>query len=348
MNTSKYTSVNPDYQLKKLRQLSVDEFADRIKTGDLAALSRAITLIESSKPENRNKGRQILENVLPHTGKSLRIAVTGVPGAGKSTFIEALGEHLISKGKKVAVLAIDPSSSVSGGSILGDKTRMPALSASTDAYVRPSPASGSLGGVARKTREAMLLCEAAGFDIVFVETVGVGQSETSVKHMTDFFLLLMLAGAGDELQGIKRGIMEMADLIAINKADGENKLAADRAAKEYQRALSLMPKHPAPWKIPVVTCSALDKSGIDTIWTEIKGYLQRVKESDFFDRNRKKQAVYWLRESIQEQLKQSFFANEKVKKELKEIEEKVERGDMDPFSAARELVRAFQATSHKK
>lgn len=342
MNRSKFSSINPDFQRKRTKTLSVEEFAELIREGDLPALSQAITLIESRKPEIHAKGQQILEHILPFTGESLRIAITGVPGVGKSTVIEALGEYLISKGKRVAVLAIDPSSSITGGSILGDKTRMPALAASKDAFVRPSPTSGSLGGVARKTREAMLLCEAAGFDIIFIETVGVGQSETAVKHMTDFFLLLMLAGAGDELQGIKRGIMEMADLIAINKADGENVVAAERAAKEYERALSFMAKHPASHKVRVITCSALRKSGVDAIWENTEHYFEKVKSSGFFIQNRKDQAKYWLHESILEQLKQSFFSDDRVKKELKEIEQKVEKGEVNPFTAAVELVRATQ------
>lgn len=342
MNTPRHPSLNPDFKPKKAKEFAADTLAADIKNGDLAALSRTITFIESRKAEIRNKGQQILESLLPFTGNSIRIAVTGVPGAGKSTFIDSLGESMLSKGKKVAVLAVDPSSSVTGGSILGDKTRMAALSESKNAFIRPSPASGSLGGVARKTREAMLLCEAAGFDIVFVETVGVGQSETSVKHMTDFFLLLMLAGAGDELQGIKRGIMEMADLIAINKADGENKMAAERAVKEYKRAISLMPKHPASWKIPVISCSALEKSGMETVWSEIENYLQKVKESGFFNQNRKDQALYWLHEAIQDQLMHSFYENPDVQSKLEEMERVVVKGEINPFIAAAEVIRSVR------
>lgn len=348
MSRSEDSSINPGFHLKRMKDLSVDDFAQRIRNGDRASLSRAITLIESSKPEFRNQGERVIEKLLPHTGGSLRIAITGVPGAGKSTFIEALGEYLISeKKKRVAVLAIDPSSTLSGGSILGDKTRMPALSVNKDAYVRPSPAAGTLGGVARKTREAMLLCEAAGFDLIFIETVGVGQSETTVKQMTDFFLLLMIAGAGDELQGIKRGIMEMADLIAVNKADGDNLPAAERAAGELKRALAFMPQHPVVGEVPVVTCSSQNKTGLDTIWDEIMIWQEEAGKSGFYGKHRKKQVLYWLHETIREQLLNKFLDNEGIQRRIREIENKVAAGKLNPFTAAAELAGTVQITQNE-
>ncbi len=349
MNRSEDSSINPGFNLKRVKELSVDDFAHRIRSGDRASLSRAITLIESSKPEFREKGEKVIEKLLPYTGGSLRIAITGVPGAGKSTFIEALGEYLISeKKKRVAVLAIDPSSSLSGGSILGDKTRMPALSVNKDAYVRPSPSAGTLGGVARKTREAMLLCEAAGYDLVFIETVGVGQSETTVKQMTDFFLLLMIAGAGDELQGIKRGIMEMADLIAVNKADGDNLPAAERAASELKRALSFMPEHPVVGKVPVLTCSSQNRTGLEVIWEEIMRWQEKSERSGFFEKNREEQVLYWLHETIQGLLLTKFLENEGIQKRISEIENRVASGSVNPFTAAAELAGAVQVILNER
>lgn len=315
---------------------------ERIRSGDRTVLSQAITLIESSKEEYRQLGEDILEDCLAETGNSIRIGITGVPGVGKSTFIEALGKQLLDQEKKLAVLTIDPSSSRSKGSILGDKTRMPALSAHKNAYVRPSPTGGTLGGVARKTREAILLCEAAGFDTIFVETVGVGQSETTVQSMVDFFLLLMLAGAGDELQGIKRGIMEMTDMIAINKADQENIEKANQAQREFKNALSLFPAHESGWDPPVLTCSALEEKGLNELWNEVQKYITLTKENDYFESNRKKQAVYWMNESIRQQLNESFFQNPNVKKKLPVLEKQVAKGSISSFKAASELLKLFK------
>lgn len=336
-------SINPEFRVKKLSLKSVDEYSEGIKMGDRTLLSQAITLIESSKDEYRNLGQEVLEACLAETGKSIRIGITGVPGVGKSTFIEAMGQHLIKQGKKLAVLTIDPSSSRTKGSILGDKTRMPVLSASKSAYIRPSPASGTLGGVAQKTRETMLLCEAAGYDTIFIETVGVGQSETTVHSMVDFFLLLMLAGAGDELQGIKRGIMEMADLIAINKAEGDNIKAAKRAGRDYENALSLFPPPSSGWKPKVVTCSALKQTGIEDIWDEIADYLKVTEENSYFQKRRRDQAAYWMHETINIQLKERFFKNPDIKSKLREMEERVIEGKISSFKAADELMKIFLA-----
>lgn len=334
-------SINPGFLLKRGGESSAEELAEGILAGSRTMLSQAITLIESSREDLAEKGQQILEKCLPKTGSSIRIGITGVPGVGKSTFIDALGELYVQKGKRVAVLAVDPSSTVSRGSILGDKTRMPNLSVSENAYIRPSPTSGALGGVARKTRESMLLCEAAGFDVIFVETVGVGQSETAVKQMVDIFILLMLAGAGDELQGVKRGIMEMADIISINKADGENVTASERARREYQNAVSLMPPHAARWNVPVLSCSAIEGSGLDDIIKTVTDFIELTKTNSYFTESRKKQAVHWMHESIQSELKRQFYGHQNVKKEVKNLEEAVKRGAIPSWKAARKLLNKF-------
>lgn len=340
---SKFTdSINPNFKNKKTSVKSKQDYIDGITSGDRTILSQTITLIESTRAEYRKLGEEILEDCLEDTGNSIRIGITGVPGVGKSTFIESLGKKLLENDKKLAVLTVDPSSSRSKGSILGDKTRMPALSAHKNAYVRPSPTGGTLGGVARKTRETILLCEAAGFDTIFVETVGVGQSETTVQSMVDFFLLLMLAGAGDELQGIKRGIMEMADMIAINKADEKNIEKANQARQEYKNALSLFPAHESGWEPPVVTCSALEGKGLKELWTEIQKYFTLTKENGYFESNRKEQSVYWMNEAIQDQLKETFFQHPKVKKELPVLEKKVATGSISSFKAASELLKLFE------
>lgn len=335
-------SINPEYRKKTGSHLSAEEYVKGIRKGNRSVLSRAITLIESSKPENRSLGEEVLEMCLQFTGNSVRIGVTGVPGAGKSTFIESIGKYLIVKGRKLAVLAIDPSSSRSKGSILGDKTRMPILSTSENAFVRPSPASGTLGGVARKSRETMLLCEAGGFDTIFVETVGVGQSETAVHSMVDMFLLLMLAGAGDELQGIKRGIMEMADMIAINKTDRQDKYVVEQAVQEYKNALALFPDSPSGWKPPIFTCSALKGMGIKAIWAEINNYLDKAKETGFFDKRRADQSSYWMYETINHELKIRFYEHPEIKKQIRKLEERVKKGELSPFRAAEHLLRDFQ------
>lgn len=294
-------------------RLSTDQYINGIREGNRFILSRAITLIESRLPADREQADAIIQTLLPESGKSIRIGITGVPGVGKSTFIEQFGTLVTSYGKKLAVLAIDPSSPVTGGSIMGDKTRMEQLSHNPLAYIRPSPSGTSLGGVSRKTRETMLLCEAAGFEVIFVETVGVGQSETAVHSMTDFFLLLMLAGAGDELQGIKKGIMEMADAVTINKADGDNIRRAKIAQAEYRNALHFFPPKPYGWQPKVLTCSALEGSGLEDIWQMIQDYHSLTQSNGWWERKRMQQQEAWLRELITEQLLENFYQNTAVK-----------------------------------
>lgn len=335
-------SVNPNFVHKRGSLKAKEDYVEGIRAGNTTLLSQAITLIESSKKINRELGQEILEECMPWTGNSVRIGITGVPGVGKSTFIEAMGQRILKEEKKLAVLTIDPSSSRSGGSILGDKTRMQHLSNHKNAFIRPSPTSGTLGGVARKSRETMLLCEAAGYDTIFIETVGVGQSETAVHSMVDFFLLLMLAGAGDELQGIKRGIMEMADLIAINKAEGENRQTAKNAAREYKNALTLFPDPPSGWKPPVVTCSALLGVGIEEIWQHVEQYLRLTRENGYFRQKRKEQAAYWMYESIHEQLKDQFYKHPGVQTRLQKTESRVQKGEISSFKAAEELLKVFR------
>jgi LAO/AO transport system kinase len=281
----------------------------------------------------------VLDAIMPRAGRSVRVGITGVPGVGKSTFIEALGLHLTDKlGKKLAVLAVDPTSQRSGGSILGDKTRMSALAAHPAAYIRPSPAGSSLGGVTRSTRAAMLLCEAAGHDVIFVETVGVGQSETAVHGMVDFFLRLMLAGAGDELQGIKKGIMEMADAVTITKADAGNELAARRARREYQNALHLFPKAASGWAPVVTTSSALTGAGVAEVWEVIEQYQAQMQVSGYFQQRRQEQNLHWLHEAIRQELEERFYANPRVQQQLTEVREQVMGGKKSPFGAAAELL----------
>ncbi len=331
--------VNPYRKPKqKRRQYSADEFVEGILKGDIALLSQAVTLVESSLPEHQVVAQEVIEKCLPYAGKAVRLGITGVPGAGKSTFIEALGMFLVRAGHKLAVLAIDPSSERSKGSILGDKTRMEELSVAKTAFIRPSPSAGSLGGVARKTRESIVLCEAAGFDIIFVETVGVGQSETSVHSMVDFFLLIQLAGAGDELQGIKRGIMEMADGIAINKCDGNNVEKANVAKSQYQNALHLFPPHESGWSPEAVTCSSTENSGISEIWNMVERYIRFVKENHYFEAKRNAQSKYWMYETINEQLKSNFYQNSEIMKLLSETEDKVLKNELSSFIAAKNLL----------
>lgn len=325
--------------LKKKRQiLPVEEYVTGILSGNITLLSKAVTLVESSKAEHQKIAQEIIMRCLSHSGNSIRIGITGVPGVGKSTFIEALGKEITTRGGKLAVLAIDPSSERSRGSILGDKTRMEELSGDKNAYIRPSPSAGSLGGVARKTRETIILCEAAGFDHIFIETVGVGQSETAVHSMSDFFLLLMLAGAGDELQGIKRGIMEMADLIAINKADGSNADKAKMAKRQYQNALHLFPPKESGWEPNVQTCSALSKMGIMEIWEQVEKYRQLTSQNGFFMEKRNAQSSFWMHETIQEQMKQAFYQHPEMKGKIKEFEKKVLSSEMSSFVAAGKLL----------
>lgn len=336
-----FDSVHRFLKKSKGRELSVGEYLDGILQGNRTILSRAVTLIESNKTEHQLIAQEIIGLCLPYSGKSLRIGITGVPGSGKSTFIESFGSYLTSIGKKLAVLAIDPSSERSKGSILGDKTRMEELSADPNAYIRPSPSSGSLGGVARKTRETILLCEAAGFDVILIETVGVGQSETVVHSMVDFFLLLQIAGAGDELQGIKRGIMEMADTIVINKADGDNINRANTAATLYRNALHLFPPTMSGWIPQVRVCSSLRKTGISDIWLCLEDYFALVKENNYFEERRANQAKYWMFETIEENLKRNFYQNKTVKTALADLENKVSADRISPFVAATQLLEKY-------
>jgi len=333
-------AMNPNIaaRLKSIKKktLTTDDYVEGILKGDINILSQAITLVESSKTEHQLIAQEVIKRCLPSSGNSVRIGITGVPGAGKSTFIESFGKYLTGQGHRLAVLAIDPSSERSKGSILGDKTRMEELSCDPKAYIRPSPSAGSLGGVARKTREAMILCEVAGFDIILIETVGVGQSETAVHSMVDFFLLLQIAGAGDELQGIKRGIMEMADGIIINKADGNNIQRAELAKGQLQTALHFFPPHESGVMPQVMTCSAYERTGIDSIWTNILHYCSETQQNGYFDRRRREQSKYWMYETINEQLKNRFYRYEK--EQLKAAEEKVLNNEMSSFSAAFELL----------
>lgn len=334
-------SMNPNFRRVRRRQFTVDEFVDGILAGNITILSQAVTLVESNLLEHQEIAQQIIERCLPYSGKSIRIGITGVPGAGKSTSIDTFGMHLCKQGRKLAVLAIDPSSERSGGSILGDKTRMEQLSHEPNAFIRPSPSAGSLGGVARKTRETIILCEAAGFDTVFVETVGVGQSETAVHSMVDFFLLIQLSGTGDELQGIKRGIMEMADAIVINKADGDNVPKANLAASHFRNALQLFPPTDSGWKPPVLTYSGFYGLGIKEIWDMIDEYRHFAQDSGYFYEKRQKQAKWWMYESINEALKNSFYNNPTVKGEIPLTEKQVLSDQLSSFVGAQKLLDAY-------
>lgn len=343
IQASRVTSTSVDataaqyIKQQRLKQPEAATLIEQIRNQNQVALSRAITFIESTSSKHTAIAREIIKGCLPFANQSIRIGITGVPGVGKSTFIESFGKLLISKGKKVAILTVDPSSTVSGGSILGDKTRMEELVKEENAFIRPSASGNSLGGVARKTRESIILCEAAGFDIILIETVGVGQSETTVHSMTDFFLLLKLAGAGDELQGIKRGIMEMADAIVINKADGENTKAAQLAKVEFQRALHLFPPKDSNWSPKTTTSSAIKNIGIDVIWTIIEEYVTLTKENGFFEQERVKQNKFWLHQTIEEQLKTDFYKNPNIKKELPLLLKAIENHKTTPFEAAKKL-----------
>ncbi|PRQ02581.1 putative GTPase [Enhygromyxa salina] len=321
---------------------SVSALAAGVRAGDRSALGRAITLLESRLGADQARARELLERLLPHTGAALRVGVTGVPGVGKSTFIETLGRQLTGAGTKVAVLAVDPSSTISGGSILGDKTRMQELARDPLAFVRPSPSRGSLGGVARRTREVILLCEAAGYEVVLVETVGVGQSETMVAGMVDFFLVLMLAGAGDELQGIKRGILELADLVAINKADGDNLEQARRARVEYARALHLMPRKSEHWTVPVVTCSGLSGAGVAELWAQVERYREVSTEAGEWEAKRAQQRVEAMWRAIEWGIMSVFRDDARVQGRVRELELAVREGRVAPDHAAVELLSVFR------
>ncbi len=337
------------FRLRRKTELPAEAYIEGILKGDRVLLSRAITLIESAREEHFSLAQKIIEACIPHSGKSLRIGITGVPGVGKSTFIEVLGKHLIEHGHRTAVLAVDPSSSISGGSILGDKTRMEQLANEDNAFIRPSPSAGSLGGVARKTKEIIILCEAAGYDIVLVETVGVGQSETAVHSMVDFFLLLMLAGAGDELQGIKRGIIEMCDGMAINKTDGDNINKAKAAKVQYENALHLFQPAKSGWIPRVLTCSAISNTGIDEIWSMICEYREMVQKSGYFDQRRNQQEQQRLHETVMEALKSSFYSDRENISRIHEAEEMIRKGKMTAYQAAGSLLnRYFDKMGNKK
>ena len=330
--------VNPHFVRKRRRTFSTDEYVEGILRGDITILSQAITLIESNKPEHYDQAQQIIERCLPHAGRSVRIGITGVPGAGKSTFIEAVGNMVVSLHHRLAVLAIDPSSERSGGSILGDKTRMESISSNPDIFIRPSPSAGSLGGVARKTRETIVLCEAAGFDVIFIETVGVGQSETAVHSMVDMFMLLQISGAGDELQGIKRGIMEMADMMVITKADGENRQKAELARAQFQSALHLFPMPESGWRPKVYTCSAVAETGLEEVWKGVEEFLDHIESNGYFQSNRNRQNKYWMYESINDALKDSFYRDPAVAAHLADVEQRVLDAKLSSFMAAKELL----------
>ncbi len=339
------SSINPYLKSRpkrKKRELSVADYVDGIVKGDVTTLSRAVTLVESVKPEHQVLAQQVIEKCLPYSGNSIRVGISGVPGAGKSTSIDAFGLHILEKhGGKLAVLAIDPSSERSKGSILGDKTRMENLSVHPDSFIRPSPSAGSLGGVARKTRETIILCEAAGFDKIFVETVGVGQSETAVHSMVDFFLLIQLAGTGDELQGIKRGIMEMADGIVINKADGDNLERAKLAATQFRNALHLFPAPESGWTPQVMTYSGFYNIGVKEIWDMVYQYMDFVKDNGYFAYRRNEQSKYWMYETINEHLRDSFYQNARIESMLAEQENQVLQGNLTSFAAAQKLLDTY-------
>ncbi len=337
-------SINPNTKyIKTKKKLSLDEYVEGIKSGNRTVLSQAITFIESKLPKHQEIAQEIIEKCLPFSGNSIRIGITGVPGVGKSSFIETFGLNIIKKQKKkVAVLAIDPSSNRTKGSILGDKTRMEQLSIEKDAYIRPSPSVGALGGVAQKTRETIILCEAAGFDVILIETVGVGQSEIAVHSMVDYFLLLMLSGAGDELQGIKRGIMEMADSITITKADNKNIQKANLAKAEYKNALHLFPPSESGWIPKVTICSALENTGIDTIWETIINYVKLTKENKFFSKKRDEQAKYWMYETINNYIQNMFYNDKDLKSLIKQSEKKLLNKEVTSYKAAELLLDAFK------
>lgn len=335
-------SVNPYFRPKKRApRLSAEAYTAGILRGDITILSQAVTLVESNLPADQEIAQKVIEACLPYSGNAIRVGITGVPGAGKSTFIEALGTKLCKDGKHLAVLAIDPSSERSRGSILGDKTRMQELSTLNNAFIRPSPSAGSLGGVARKTRETIVLCEAAGFDTILLETVGVGQSETAAHSMVDFFLLLQVTGTGDELQGIKRGIMEMADGIAINKCDGQNVEKANVARTQFKNALALFPTPESGWHPYAVTCSAVEGNGVDDVWKMVEDYIVYTKRNGWFRENRTRQAKYWLVETINQNLLDSFYHNPVMQERMEEAEQQVLHNEVSSFIAAHKLLKEY-------
>mgnify|MGYP001820348083 CR=1 FL=1 len=347
----KPASFNPEaalhFQKGQPQLLLADEYVDGIRAGNRTVLSKAITLVESALPKHQSIAQEVIEKCLPYTGNSIRMGITGVPGVGKSTFIEALGSYLTSAGHKLAVLAIDPSSEKTKGSILGDKTRKAKLASDKIDIIRPSPSAGSLGGVARKTKEIITLCEAAGFDTIIVETVGVGQSETAVHSMVDFFLLLMLAGAGDELQGIKRGIMEMADALVINKADGDNIPKAELARQEYLNALHLFPPAESGWSPTVKTCSSLNNTGITEVWEEVLNYIRLTEDSGYFQKRRQQQELRIFFESIGERLKNNFYNDPDVKSQLDNHKANILQGKVSAYQAGNALLETYYNSIRK-
>ncbi len=323
-------------------QLSVDDYYNGIMNQDRIVLARAITLIESNSDKHIQQAQELIKKILPQSGKSIRIGITGVPGAGKSTLIETLGLNLIEKGHKVAVLAVDPSSTRSKGSILGDKTRMEYLSRAKESFIRPSPSSGALGGVTRKTRESILLCEAAGFDVIIIETVGVGQSEVTVRSMVDFFLVVQIAGAGDELQGIKKGIIEIADMIVVNKADGDNKQRAEMTKSEFNQVLHYIAPATNGWQTIAKTCSALKNTGVNEIWDSIMDFRDKTSESGVFESRRKEQQLEWMHFMLEDYLLNSFYNNVTTKAMLPEIENRLMSGDITSTQAVQTLIKEFE------
>ncbi len=321
---------------------NVETIANGVRKGNIRSLAKAITLIESRNPDHSAAASKLLDSLLPDSGNSIRVGISGVPGAGKSTFIEALGMHLIAAGHKVAILAVDPTSQLSGGSILGDKTRMEELSREQNAFIRPSPSGDTLGGVARKTRETMLLCEAAGFDVIIVETVGVGQSEVTVASMVDFFLLLQLPNAGDELQGIKKGVMEVADAILVNKAEGDNRPKAELARQQYENALHLFRPKSNNWIVPALLCSALHNEGIEELWQTIQDFSEKMKQSDEFTQKRNLQANDWMWSLLMEDLKELFMRDKNVAAMLEQVQAGVSQGITTPSAAAKRLLETFR------
>lgn len=333
--------INRQFKRAKRPERSAEDWVGALRQGDRVALSQAITLIESTHPKHQILAQAIVEGCLPYSGTSFRIGLTGTPGVGKSTFVDGFGQLLLQEGRQLAVLAIDPSSQMTKGSILGDKTRMETLSNHPRAFVRPSAAGSSLGGVAQKTRESIILCEAAGFDTILVETVGVGQSETAVHSMVDFFLLLLLPNSGDELQGIKRGVMEMADMIAINKADGAALPAAKLARRQCKNGLHLFPPKPSGWTVPVELCSALEHTGLDLLWAHLQRYERHARLNGYWEQHRRRQAAYWLEESLGRQLRALFDAHPRIQAAYADLRQAVLDGQRSPFEASRLLVQLF-------